>query len=75
MCPLPLALVQDVCVEEEVVWWWCTLLVPALRTQKPTDLCDFQASLDYKGSFLIARAPQRNPVLKKQPTIQPNQVC
>lgn len=40
--------------------WWCTLLVPALGTQRQTDLCDFEASLNYKTRFLIARAPQRS---------------
>jgi hypothetical protein len=34
------------------------------------DLCEFEASLDNKGSSRIARVTQRNLVLKKQPTKQ-----
>ncbi|EDL93519.1 rCG45794, partial [Rattus norvegicus] len=26
-------------------WWWCTLLIPALRRQRWVDLCEFKASL------------------------------
>ena len=33
-----------------------TLLVPALRRQRPVDLCEYEASLDYKASYRITSA-------------------
>ena len=50
-----------------VRWCWHTLLIPALRRQKPVDLWEFKASLVYRASFRAARAvTQRNPVSKKK---------
>jgi hypothetical protein len=37
----------------------------ACQKQRRADLCGFEASLDYRYSSRIARAPQGNPVLKK----------
>ena len=41
-------------------------LIPALGSQRQVDLCEFEASLVYKGGSRIARATQRNPVSEKQ---------
>jgi hypothetical protein len=40
--------------------------IPPLGRQRQVDLCKLEASLVYKESSRIARATQRNPVLKKQ---------
>ena len=41
-------------------------LIPALGRQRQEDLCEFEASLAYRGSSRTARAvTQRNSVLKK----------
>jgi hypothetical protein len=40
-------------------------LVPALRKQKQTDHCEFEASLVCRASSRTAWATQRNTVLKK----------
>jgi hypothetical protein len=38
---------------------------PALQRQRQTDLCEFEASLDYKGGSRITRdVTQRNPASK-----------
>jgi len=41
-------------------WWWCKLLIPALRRQRQVDLCEFKASLVYRVSSRTGRAAQRN---------------
>lgn len=45
--------------------WWCMPLIPEFRKKRLVDICEFEASLVYKGHSSIARATQRNPVLKK----------
>lgn len=50
--------------------WWCTPLIPVFRKKRLVDICEFEASLVYKGRSSIARATQRNPVLKKPKTKQ-----
>jgi hypothetical protein len=47
--------------------WWCMPLIPALSRR----ISEFEASLVYKVSYRTARAIQRNPVSKNQPTNQP----
>jgi hypothetical protein len=39
---------------------------PSIRSQRQVELCTFEASLIYRTSSRIARATQRNPVLKKE---------
>jgi hypothetical protein len=39
-------------------------LVPALRRQRQVGLCEFEASLVYRASSMMARATQRSPVSK-----------
>lgn len=39
-------------------------LIPALVKQMQVDLCEFEGSLVYRARSRIARAIQRNPVLK-----------
>jgi hypothetical protein len=39
-------------------------LIPVLRRQRQMDVCEFKASLVYRVSSRIARAIQRNPILK-----------
>ena len=41
-------------------------LMPTLRRQSQADLHEFKAGLVYRVSFRIARATQRNPVLKNK---------
>jgi hypothetical protein len=41
-------------------------LIPALRRQRWMDLCEFGASLGYRVSSRVAKATQRNPVLKNK---------
>ena len=41
-------------------------LIPALGRQRQEELCEFKASLVYKGSSRMARATQRNPVSKNK---------
>ena len=41
-------------------------LSPALRRQRQGDLCEFQASLDYRVNSKTARATQRKLVSKKK---------
>jgi len=41
-------------------------LIPAFRRQRQADLCEFEASLVHRVSSRIARATQRNPVLKNR---------
>jgi hypothetical protein len=41
-------------------------LTPAIGRKRQVDLCEFKASLIYKASFRIAKATQRNHVLKKK---------
>ena len=36
--------------------WWHIALIPALRSQRQTDLCEFEASLVYIVSSTIDRA-------------------
>ena len=43
-------------------------LIPALRKQRQTDLCEFKASRVYRvNSWTGSKATQRNPVLKNTP--------
>jgi hypothetical protein len=49
-------------------WWWLMPLILAFGRQRQTDLCEFDASLVYRASSRIARAPQRNPVSKQNET-------
>ena len=46
---------------------WCPPLIPALRRQRQSDFCEFEASLVYIISFRTARA-MRDPVLKNKQT-------
>ena len=46
--------------------WRRTPLVPALGRQRQVDLCQFEASLIYRGSSRTARATQRNLVSKNK---------
>ena len=39
---------------------------PALRRQRQTDLCEFEASLVYRASSRTVRATQKNPFSKNQ---------
>ena len=39
-------------------------LIPALRRQRQTDVCEFKASQVYRASSRTARATQRNPVIQ-----------
>ena len=43
-------------------------MIPALRRQRQAYLCEFKASLVYTACSRIARATQRNPVLKNKQT-------
>jgi hypothetical protein len=43
---------------------WYTPLISAFGRQRQVDLCEFEASLVYKGSSRTVRATQRNPVSK-----------
>jgi hypothetical protein len=43
-------------------------LIPALERQRQVDLCELKASLVYRVSSRIAKATQRNPVLKNKQT-------
>jgi len=43
-----------------------TPLILALWRLRQRDLCEFEASLDYRVSFRTARAIQRNPALKNK---------
>ena len=46
----------------------CAPLIPALRTQKQLDLCEFEARLVvYIVSFRSARTTQQDPVSKTKP--------
>ena len=42
------------------------IIIPALGKQKQADLCEFVASLVYRGSSRTARATQRNPASKNK---------
>ena len=45
--------------------WWYRPLIPALRRQRPVDLCEFKANLVYTVSSRTAKTvTQRNPVSK-----------
>jgi hypothetical protein len=46
--------------------WWHRPLIPALRSQRQVDFCEFKASLVCKVSSRIARVTQRPPVLKRR---------
>lgn len=50
--------------------WWCMPLIPVFRKKRLVGFRAFEASLVYKGRSSIARATQRNPVLKKPKTKQ-----
>jgi len=52
--------------------WWFTPLTPALRRQRLADLCEFEASLVYRGSSRTAKAIQTKPCLEN-PNRNPNQ--
>jgi hypothetical protein len=41
-------------------------LIPIFGRQRQEDLCELEASLDYRVSSRIAKATQRNPVSKKK---------
>ena len=40
--------------------------IPALRRQRQVDFCEFEVTLLYNVSSMIARTIQRNPVWKKK---------
>lgn len=40
--------------------------IPLIRRQQQADLCELKANLVYKVGSRIARATQRNPVLKNK---------
>jgi len=53
-------------IRERVSWAEMhTPLVPALRSQRQADLCEFEASLVYRTCSQKAKATQRNLVSKK----------
>jgi hypothetical protein len=35
--------------------WWHISLIPALRRERQLELCEFEASLDYRESFSTAK--------------------
>ena len=47
---------------------WCTshLLDSALRRQRQTDLCEFEASQFYRVGSKSSRDTQKDPILKKR---------
>ena len=49
-----------------LLYRWHMPLIPALGRQRQVELCEFEASLVYRVSSRIARATQRNPVLRKK---------
>ena len=49
-------------------------LIPGLGRQRSVDLSECKSSLVYRVSYKIAKATQRSPILKNQPTKQPNKV-
>jgi hypothetical protein len=51
--------------ETHAKWWWP--FIPALRRQRQTDLCEFNASLVYRANSRAARATERNLVLNHHP--------
>ena len=50
-------------------------LIPAVRRQRKVNLSEIEASLVYKLSYRIARATQRNPVLKTKQKLDLIIVC
>lgn len=46
---------------------WILSLLLALREQRQTDFCEFEASLIYRVSSRMARVAQRNCLEKKNP--------
>jgi hypothetical protein len=38
--------------------WWYTPIIPALRSQRKADLCEFKTSLVYRMSSKTAKAAQ-----------------
>jgi hypothetical protein len=53
-------------------WWWRTPLIPWEAEAEAGKISEFKVSLVYKVSSRTARAIQRNPVSKNQPTKQTN---
>ena len=51
---------------KEAGQWWRMPVIPALGRYRQADVCEFEVSLDYKVSSRIARATQRNPILKNK---------
>lgn len=41
---------------ESINLWWYLILIPAFKRQRQVDLCEFQATLAYIGSYRIAKA-------------------
>lgn len=46
--------------------WWPTPLIPALKRQRQSDLCEYEARLVYRDSSRTARATWRNPDSEKK---------
>lgn len=46
--------------------WWCMHLIPALRKERPTYLCEFKGSLVYRGCSRAVKTTQRNSILEKK---------
>jgi hypothetical protein len=49
-------------------WWWPTLLIPALRSQRQTNLYDSEASRVYRVSARTYKTTQRNFASKNKTT-------
>jgi hypothetical protein len=47
-------------------WWWPTPLIPALRSQRQSEMSESEASLVYRTSSRRTWTTRRNPVLKNQ---------
>jgi hypothetical protein len=52
--------------EDTFMWWWCTLLIPALGRQRQVGLYKPEARVVYRLSSRTVRDTWRNPVLRNQ---------